>query len=280
AQARHARTGRGRRWAGAAAGVVAVGLVGCLVASERHRFRLFFPDVLFRQQPTTGALARLQSAAAGQPTLDLLVGLPFDDHATLPWLYYAFKDTPLRPYHAAPLRVPGGALWASDGSFPRGVLARPGDVVRGRRLFETPEFALIELRSSALVERVETPNGLEAWGTWLGSEPITISLLAGAGVPVVVTFAAEPGPSRPESPRRRLVLRAGARELGRVEIDRPTRVVFPFVTRGGRETVALSTPDTATVPVMPNGDTRPLLVGIRDLEVAAPSRLSGEMPRE
>jgi hypothetical protein len=278
AHARHAGAGRASWWAAATTGVVALGLVGGLVASERHRFRLFFGEALFRGQPSVGALARLRSAAAGQPPMDLLLDRPFDDYVTLPWIYYALKDTALSPYHAAPLRVPGGAVRPPAASFPPGLLAPAGDVVLGRRLFETREYALVDLPSSVIVQGLESPNGLEAWGTWLGTQPITISLMAGPELPVALTFEAAPGPSRPESARRRLVLQAGGREVGQVEIDRHARVALPFVTRGGRETVALSTPDPPTVAVMPNGDTRPLLVGIRKLEVAARSGVSGAMP--
>jgi hypothetical protein len=93
-------------------------------------------------------------------------------------------------------------------------------------------------------------------------------VIAGPELPVALTFEARPGPSRPESARRRLVLQAGGREVGRVEIDRPTRVALPFVTRGGRETIALSTPEVPTVSVLANGDTRPLLASVRHLRVA------------
>jgi hypothetical protein len=92
--------------------------------------------------------------------------------------------------------------------------------------------------------------------------------VGGPGQALELSFEAAPGPSRPESPRRTLVLRTGDRLLGRVEIDRPTRVAIPFVTVGSREVLALSTPETPTLTVQPNGDTRPLLVSIRALTIA------------
>ncbi|MGH7265646.1 MAG: hypothetical protein ACREMB_12460, partial [Candidatus Rokuibacteriota bacterium] len=250
----------------AAVGALALLFVACIVASERRRVVEYFQESVLPSQPSLAALARLRSAAASQPATDVLVTGALDHPFALPWIFYALRDTPLRAYHEAtrPHPVPGGAPWP-EGPLPRSLLLPSPDVRGVPHRFTTGEFALVDLASSAVIVHVESPNGLERWGTWLGTEPITISLLGGAALPVALTFEARPGPSRPESARRRLVLRAGPRELGRLEIDRPTSVAFRFVTRGGRETVALSTPDTPTVAAMPNGDTRPLLVSIRHL---------------
>jgi hypothetical protein len=68
-----------------------------------------------------------------------------------------------------------------------------------------------------------------------------------------------------------ILLRSGAREVGRIEIDGRATVVFPFTTAGGREVLTLSTPQAPTVSRQPNGDTRPLLVGIRSLRVGLAS---------
>ena len=74
-----------------------------------------------------------------------------------------------------------------------------------------------------------------------------------------------------------ILLRSGAREVGRIEIDGRATVVFPFTTAGGREVLTLSTPQAPTVARQPNGDTRPLLVGIRNLRVGPAS--DGPIPR-
>jgi hypothetical protein len=114
---------------------------------------------------------------------------------------------------------------------------------------------------------MDNPNRFEPWGTWLGTEPIIVALNAPRGRHLALAFAAAPGPSRPGTDRRTLVLASGPHEIGRVEIDGPARVVFPFVTAGGRETLSLSTPDTPTRARMPNGDLRPLLVKIENLRI-------------
>ena len=63
--------------------------------------------------PSLPALVRLRAAAATQPPMDVLVSPALSDFLTLPWVFYAFKDTPVRLYHPAKITVtvPGGAVW-------------------------------------------------------------------------------------------------------------------------------------------------------------------------
>jgi hypothetical protein len=255
-------------------GALGAALVGCLVVAERQRFRVFFPEAVFRSQPTPAALVRLRVAAGGQPPMDVLVDRQLNDYVTLPWVYYALKDTSLRAYHAAPMPVPGGAEWPPDGPVPTAALLRAGERPGAGHRFRTPEFDLVDLESIAIIARIDSPNQLEAWGTWLGTRPMAITLLGRRQLPVTLSFEAAPGPSRPETPHRTLVVRAGPRELSRIEIEGPTRVAVPLVIDGGREVLTLSTPDTPSVAVLANGDTRPLLVSVRNLtiEPGAPGR--------
>jgi hypothetical protein len=253
----------------AVAGALAVLLAVSLYTSERHRFESFFTGALVRQQPTLPALVRLRAVAARQPPMDVLVSPALSDFLNLPWVFYAFKDTPVRLYHPAKITmpVPGGAVWPADGPPPAGVLVRADALYGAPTLFQTPEFALVDLDGTAAVEAIDTPNGPEVWGTWLGSRPITISVVARRALAVTLSFEAAPGPSRPETVRRTLRLQAGSREIGEKQIDGPDRVAFRFVTAGGREVLTLSTPDAPTVAVLPNGDRRALLVSVRDLRI-------------
>jgi hypothetical protein len=253
---------------GLAVAALAALLLPALHAAARERARNFFDESFFRRQPTFAALTRLRTAAATQPPLDVFVLSSAFDPLVLPWTFYALKDSPLRLYHEPHLAppIPGGAEPAPADPFPAALLhpapPPPGAALR----FLTPEFALADLASSHVIERVANPNSLEAWGSWLGTRPITVSLLAGPGLPLALTFEASPGPSRPDA-HRTLLLFAGSRLLRRVELDRATRVAVPFVSAGGRETFTLTTPDLPTIPVQSNGDTRPLLIGIRHLTV-------------
>jgi hypothetical protein len=239
-------------------------LAGGLVTGAQRLFSYFRAADL---PPTLPALDRLRAAAASQPPMDVLVARALADRTTLMWILYALKDTRLRLYHESPVPagIPGEATWSSDRPVPRAVLLRPRDVRGVTFRFETPEFALVDLESNPFVEVIDSSNEPEPWGTWLGTRPITLALLAPPGLAVTLAFEALPGPSRPDSPRRTIVLHAGAREIGRVQIDGPATVTFPFVAAGGREVLTLSTPDFPTVARLPGGDARTQLVGIRNL---------------
>ncbi len=113
---------------------------------------------------------------------------------------------------------------------------------------------------------VGNPNGLEGTPSdpffWIGKGETTVEVLAArpGEVTLVGLFAA--GPSRSGGGPRRLSVHSGdcAAEVvadGRCAI----RVPVP----AGRSIIRLQALDQPTVEVLPNGDTRPLLLGVRDL---------------
>jgi hypothetical protein len=268
AGARARATWIGRLGYGATVGALVALLLVSLFVAERHRFQVYFPRAHLQYQPPLASLARLRSAAASQPPMDAMVSPALGHPFMLPWIFYALKDTPIRLHHDATLTyaVPGGGPW-TDGRLPTSVVLPAEELRDARPTFTTPEFALVDLAATALITSIENPNRIEAWGTWLGTQPITLSVLASPGSALTLSFEAAPGPSRPGSPHRTLVLQAGSRLLGRFELDGHTRIVVPFVTIDRREVLTLSTPDTPTIAVTRNGDTRPLLVSIRELKV-------------
>jgi hypothetical protein len=270
-----ARAYRGGRWSRRAVPVVAAGalivlLLDALVVAKDRRRDAYFPEWVFRSQPTLAALARLRHAAMTQHPADVLVAYPLTDHIVLPWIFYALKDTPLRLYHDPDLLppIPGGLGWSADGPLPEGVLLPSRGFPSITTRFRTPEFALADFEAVPFIQHIDNPNGLEHWGTWLGTKPIRISLLARSQVRVTLRFEAAPGPSLPQTDRRTLVLSDGAREIGRAQMDGPGTVVFPFLIRSGRNVVTLSTPDTPSVKIVSTGDTRPVLVSIRNLRLS------------
>jgi hypothetical protein len=269
AVARAGRHAGGWRRLPASAVALALGaaLATCLFVADGHRRQYFFHEAIYRAQPTTAALARLRAGGAALPPLDVLVGPQINDYWTLPWLYYAFKDSALRVSHAAPIPVPGGIVWPKDGLVPQAFLQRAKEPPGAADHFRTPEFALVDLDSTAVVARIDNPNQIEAWGSWLGTQPITITLLAHRRVAVTLMFDATPGPSRPETPRRTLVLQAGTQELQRRVIEASTHITVPLVVDGGREELTLFTPDTPTVSMLANGDRRPLLVAVTNVRI-------------
>jgi hypothetical protein len=254
------------RWAGAAAALTVLLLASLAVTADR-RLRFYSPRAIYDQQPTLAAIARLQSAAGPLPAMDVLIDKSLSGPYSLPWIIYALKDTRLRPYHATEYFIPGGETWKATDPLPQSVLLHPDLSHTAGLWFRTPEFALVSTKSMALVERIESPNGFEGNGTWLGTRPVTITFLAPRGGRFLVVFDAAPGPSLTGTPRRTLVFASGSREVGRHVIVNLSRVVFPFVASGGREVVTLSTTDRPNIGVLPNGDTRTLLVGLWNLKL-------------
>ena len=244
-------------------------ILACLVLSRDNRTASYFPGWTFERQPTIAALVRLKAAASRLPPTDTLVPDVTGDGLVTPWIFYALKDSPLRLYHGPAVRtsVVAGAKWAVSDVLPATTLLSVADLDGGRLRFRTPEFALVESDSVVVIERIGSPNGHEAWGTWLGTKPITISFWAMPGREVALTFDAEAGPSLPQRTRRRLTIVTSSGQRSQLEFDRKGTIVFPFVTRGGNEALTVSTPDAPTVSVLPNGDIRPLLVGVRNLDL-------------
>jgi hypothetical protein len=245
-------------------------VLACLVLSRNNRTISYFPGWIFEGQPTIPALVRLKAAASGQPPTDTLVPDVTGDGLVTPWIFYALKDSPLRLYHGPAVRtsVVGGAKWSVSNVLPATTLVSVAGLDGGRVRFRTPEFALVESDSVVVIERIGSPNGHEAWGTWLGTEPITISFWAMPGREIALTFDAEAGPSLPQLTRRRLTIVTSSGQRSQLEFDRKGTIVFPFVARGGNEVLTLSTPDAPTVAVFPNGDIRPLMVAVRNLDLA------------
>jgi hypothetical protein len=246
-------------------------VLASLTASSSYRTSDYFSTAIFVRQPTIAALVRLKDRARGQPATDTFVPDTTGDGLLMPWIFYALKDGDLRLYHgpAATPAVPGGGPWRSRNTVPATtLLSVTGLNGTASVRFRTPEFALVDSDSVVVIERIDSPNGHEPWGTWLGTKPITITFWAPAGREASLTFDAAAGPSLPGSIRRRLEIVSSSRQRRQLEFDGTGSIAFPFVTAGGQEMLTLSTPDSPTVATLPNGDIRPLLVRVTHLAVS------------
>jgi hypothetical protein len=242
-----------------------------LAASSGYRTTDYFQTAIFVRQPTIPALVRLKDRARGQPATDTFVPDTVGDGLLMPWIFYALKDDDLRLYHgpAAMPPVPGGGPWRNRNAIPATTLLPVAGLDGTASVrFRTPEFALVDSGSLVVIERIDSPNGHETWGTWLGTKPITITFWAPAGREASLTFDAGAGPSLPERLRRRLTIASSSGQGRQLEFDKTGTIAFPFVTAGGQEVLTLSTPDSPTVAVLPNGDIRPLLVRVTHLTVS------------
>jgi hypothetical protein len=248
-------------------------LIAGLVEADRSRFRSLFPEWAFDAQPTPSGLRRLHQAALSQPATDVLITGRLVEPIMLPWILYTLRDTPLNAFHRAnrdslhaPLENP---LDAARG-VPSVVLTTANAADHGvKARFRTRDFVLLDLTSEPMVESMANPNGIEPWGTWLGTQPLVVWLVAAASMPVSLSFDAVPGPSRPDPPSRTVVLYQGDREIGRRTFDRPSQVRFDFKIEAGRTMLRVSCLEQPTIHTLPNGDIRPLLIDVRRIQIHA-----------
>ncbi len=161
--------------------------------------------------------ASLRASSAG----DVLITGQLATDRALPWVWYALRSTPLRVFVPTTPEEPTPAVltWTAAASPSLTLRLAHERQADDALVFETPRFALMALNDRAWLAALENPNGLETWGSWLGTEDITIHVKAESATVVTIRFDADPGPSRPESPERDLVLLAGDREVSRVQRD-------------------------------------------------------------
>lgn len=124
--------------------------------------------------------------------------------------------------------------------------------------------------SWVVVSRIDNPNGIEKWGGvqgfWIGKGDTRIYLTASRNGKAVISAELVRGPSIPEKTERTLVITTdhGYEKLVTVSGAGIYSFSIPVV---GKTTVIIRSPDKPSVSRMPNGDTRPMIVGMRGLEV-------------
>jgi hypothetical protein len=123
---------------------------------------------------------------------------------------------------------------------------------------------------------LENPNGLEKWGArqgfWVSQEKTVIHLLA--NVECQVMFSADfcPGPSLPGKIERTVLIENG-KSYHKVFTLQNDRKSFLLPLSAGGNQIFLRSLDQPTLPRLPNGDKRPLLVGVTGIQIEiAPSR--------
>jgi hypothetical protein len=219
------------------------------------------------RQPAPATLRTLARVLGGERADSVLVRA---DDLSLPWVIYALRHTPFRLYHApgAPLPVPGARPWVATAAPDLVVRQVPPWVGARARL---ASFAYGRPSDGPMIEAIESPNGVEAWGTWLGPEPARIAYVAAAPGLGTLLLELRPGPSIPRSARRTLEILDGRDSpVGQFTVTGPGRVCLPLALEPGRHAFGLRAADPPTRAVLPNGDRRPLVVGLRDLRLLAP----------
>lgn len=123
-----------------------------------------------------------------------------------------------------------------------------------------------------LVTRIHNRNGLENWqgrqGFWMGQGVTELILLAGCEGRALLSADFLPGPSLPDKPDRQILISSDQGYRKTITIDREEKRMFTFPVKAGKNRIVFQPLDRPSLKVLPNGDNRPLLVGVHGLQVA------------
>jgi hypothetical protein len=118
---------------------------------------------------------------------------------------------------------------------------------------------------------VRNPNGLEEVdGTaffWVGGPETRIDVVTGAAGVVTVRATTTLGPSVENAPDRRIHV-ATDHGCSQDVVAREGRSTWTLPVPAGRTSISLLDVDQPSRGVLPNGDTRPLLLGVRDVQLS------------
>jgi hypothetical protein len=120
---------------------------------------------------------------------------------------------------------------------------------------------------------IQNPNGIESIDNvfffWVGNKNTVIETVAGRPGVLTLQGTAHPGPSLPEHMDRSLVLEIDAGFHAKKHITSAGIISLDIPIKEGQTRIGLHVEDPPSVFIMPNGDTRPLLLQLRDLKAVA-----------
>jgi hypothetical protein len=197
------------------------------------------------------------------------------DPFTQLWAVYFLKDVPIRlvnraSYLGMPHVLPLLARAKSGAGDPVGEL-RPGSDVNA--LWSNSHFSIgrnrtvqgpVEITAITNAYGVETLDGTNF--VWVGPEPLILNVVSeAAGTYRLRASRFLMGPSLPGNSKRRLQIEIGGNKK-EIVIDADTKEI-PLSLGKGPVDVKIVCLDTPTLLGQPNGDPRPLMVGIQDFSI-------------
>lgn len=221
--------------------------------------------------------------------------LLFQDQRALPFEWAPLLEVPeilqwLRLQSDIPMLLSSGRIRLFATAF-AGPLQH--QVTEEQQLSEVPAKAPLLVVGKRLQPRVGVDTGhlgipwdiedlgpVERGYLWLGSGlegGISFNLIAKEKETVSLELDVEPGPSRAGSIRTLIVEGTVThQEICRVVLEkRQTLYCTVGITPGPNE-LRIFTPDTRTIAAMPNGDTRPLLVGLHQVTIEPAGKSAGK----
>lgn len=129
----------------------------------------------------------------------------------------------------------------------------------------------IETKNWAFIVDIKNPNGVESWnnrtGLWLGQEKTSLGVISSRRGNAVLSAEFSPGPSLPGSQERHLAIKTDKGYQTQQTIFGVGSHFIDIPLVAGRNQIDLISLDKPTLSVMPNGDPRRMLVGMRDPEL-------------
>lgn len=118
---------------------------------------------------------------------------------------------------------------------------------------------------------IKNLNGIEEWGgeygLWLGSGDTEISFLSNKTGTAIVTADFTPGPSLPETRERSVAIVINQNYSTSITLSKNGAQSFVIPIVAGLNRLVMRPLDQATVRELSNGDARPLLLGMRGLQI-------------
>jgi hypothetical protein len=116
---------------------------------------------------------------------------------------------------------------------------------------------------------IGNPNELEILDDdpffWMGDRMTTLDVKSSFTGNIRILFEARPGPSYPESTKRNLRITAGS--WSNLAVVRPGPIILEVPVQTGENEITLQVIEKPTVTILPNGDTRPLMLGVLNLRI-------------
>jgi hypothetical protein len=115
------------------------------------------------------------------------------------------------------------------------------------------------------------PNGLEVWGGeegfWMGKGNTELRLLSSYNGQALIQGYFSLGPSLPDKPSRHILISTDHGYETNVTIEKNGLQVYSIPVVVGINRITMKPLDEPSLSVLPNGDSRPLLVGVRGLGI-------------
>lgn len=137
---------------------------------------------------------------------------------------------------------------------------------------ETPDLVLLEaIQPAFTLLLITNPNGIENWngetGFWLGGGQTILNIISSDDGQVVFTGDFIPGPSIPNQASRKLEILDNRTGEIQTFVIAKGKWEFHFPVHRGNSKIIMTVLDRSTIPVLPNGDQRTLLLGMTNVKI-------------